>query len=264
MSEETFSVIGKRKATVLAMVGALIAAVLDTAVHPDPLCSKFGLALHTLFGFTKFLALETVGALFVIACAGGIAYLNQFKSELGAASAGLMIFTTLSTYMPVTQDTSVNQVSFFEDSRGTNSTALQPVADFRAPYALNASPAVFSPSTVKLWYIAGDDLRVDATANRELWVSTCKPSYYGLFGLGSFINNSIRTCPAKVTVAPDTHLEVLRRWKTLARSYHYVEVKFATGDKTVTGWIPAGTSGDPWLYLDVPADSAARDIKVEW
>ena len=91
MSEESepVSIIGRKRAAILAMLGGLVATVLDTAAHADPFCSKFGLALHKLFGTNQFFAVETAGAVFAIGCAGGIAYLTPHYPDKSNISCGV-------------------------------------------------------------------------------------------------------------------------------------------------------------------------------
>lgn len=267
MSEESEPVvyIGRKRAAILAMLGGLVATVLDTAAHADPFCSKFGLALHKLFGTNQFFAVETAGAVFAIGCAGGIAYLTQFSKDHGAATAGLMIFTTLSTYMPTIEGTSVVHKQVFDHERVQiiELAQLRPasISSYLTRDKLSKSNLVSRPG--KVWLADGPEFRPDAKAKQNLWVSTCKPSYYGFLGLGSFFNNSVRTCPSSVKLTKNTSIQVIRRWKTLARSYHYAEVKFRFQGELISGWIPTGNIDDPWRYLEVPDDSAARNIEVE-
>lgn len=86
-------------------------------------------------------------------------------------------------------------------------------------------------------------------------VSSCKPRYWGIFGIGSFINNTLEICETGHTLPIGTKVEILDCWDTGFRSYRYVKISYTWEGGRKIGWAITGQAPAYWSYI-VPETSA--------
>ena len=202
------------------------------------------------------MAVETMGTLFVILCAALIARTQRFKTEHAALISGLMIFATLSVLIPL--------------DRGTTTkirTDLQPTAPGGSQ--INSGSSVFHLAMANeaislqqarrqlLIHVSTHEFQSNAKVKVQRYISSCKPSYYGLFGLGSYLNNSLQTCPTDYALPVGAKIQIISHWETWPSRYNYAQVRYRHLGKTQIGWVQAGWKEEPWAFLELkmPEDS---------
>ena len=77
-------------------------------------------------------------------------------------------------------------------------------------------------------------------------ISKDKPSYSGLFGLNSFVNNKINFTPEDYSLPKGTKVEILDCWDTWPSGYRYAKIKYSIDGRTKIGWISTGRRPDYW------------------
>jgi len=92
-------------------------------------------------------------------------------------------------------------------------------------------------------------LEANATIIKNEWVSSCKPSYSGVLGIQSLVNNSIDYCPTGDILAPNERVRIIDQWDTNLRSYRYVEVRYLRDGVLKAGWIWSGQGPDFWMFV---------------
>lgn len=90
-------------------------------------------------------------------------------------------------------------------------------------------------------------------------VSSCKPRYWGLFGLGSFLNNSLEICETGHTLPVGTKVKILECWDTGLRSYRYARIEYEWKGSQQIGWAMTGQAPTVWSYV-VPEASALTHL----
>lgn len=243
---ESSKLLSPNKSTALSAVGALIATIYDSSVTELSFSSKFGTGINKIFNIQDTVGIDTAGAIFVIAVSGIIGRYMDFRKDLAALTFGLMIFSTISVIIPLkapdTQGNTHNNVHL-----GVNTSAA---TDFSSIKVASLSNAVFPVSSLtRVFKVQSETLETNATTETTLSVSSCKPSYYGFFGLGSFLNNSLRVCDTGRVLQPGTAVKIVAKWETWPSKYNYAEViYFEAGEKKV-GWVQAGWKDEPWGYF---------------
>lgn len=90
-------------------------------------------------------------------------------------------------------------------------------------------------------------------------ISSCKPHYWGLFGLGSLVNNSLEICKTSHTLKAGTRITILDCWDTGFRNYRYVKMAYIWEGERKVGWAIAGQGPRYWQYI-VPDPDSSRPI----
>lgn len=228
--------ISNPKLMLFAAIGAVIAAVLDGAVNKSSNSGKYGEAISRILGLELSNTFESLGILFVVFVAVILVRMNKAESERDAFTSGLMIFSTLVLVTPLNDEHKVEKpatpaAQFSEQTSGYN-------------YDNKLSDA----------FILAKDFETNATIQNRgasANVSSCKPSYYGLFGLGSLINNSMKVCPTGHMLSNGTKVFILDTWQTGFRGYYYAQIKYQYDGQEFIGWISKGNKTYPNLFLEI-------------
>jgi len=134
---------------------------------------------------------------------------------------------------------------------GPTGSAL-PFSFISTAYAANPIPTVSK-------IVTSTDAPIATVVVEHRGVSSCKPYYWGILGLGSFINNSVEICATGHVLPPGTKVKMLDCWDTGLRDYRYVSISYMWDGKQKLGWAMAG-KGPRYWELIVPDNPTANDM----
>jgi len=89
-------------------------------------------------------------------------------------------------------------------------------------------------------------------------ISSCRPQYWGLFGLGSLINNSLEGCATGHFVTPGTKVKILSCWDSGFRGYRYLQIAYVWSQDQRIGWALSGRAPTYWQFISPEAESFSR------
>lgn len=84
----------------------------------------------------------------------------------------------------------------------------------------------------------------------SLKVYSEKPSYSGLFGLGSVFSNEIKVRLLPFTLPKGTRIRILRSWTTPIRKYMYVEIQYYFMNTVHRSWAFSGKKPNYWRLIE--------------
>lgn len=91
----------------------------------------------------------------------------------------------------------------------------------------------------------------------KIVVSSCKPSYVGLFGLGSLFNNVLKSCPTEDYLKAQTRVRLLDSWDTGFRHHRYVKIQYLFKGNIKLGWIWSGQEPNYWFAVKPDNDKSS-------
>jgi hypothetical protein len=80
-------------------------------------------------------------------------------------------------------------------------------------------------------------------------ISSCKPHYWGPFGLGSLLNNSLEICDTGHDLKESSRVHIRSCWDTGFRRYRYVEMDYEWEGKPYVGWAITGKAPNYWSWI---------------
>lgn len=89
-------------------------------------------------------------------------------------------------------------------------------------------------------------------------ISSCRPKYWGLFGLGSLINNSLEGCATGHFVTPGTKVQILGCWDSGFRGYRYLQIAYTWSQEQRVGWALSGRAPTYWQFIAPEPSSFSR------
>ena len=239
----------------------MIAAVLDSAVNSPSLTEKFGLAISRIlpmFDFSN--AVESLGALFVIFAAALLALTQTYQSYSRAMLTGLMIFSTFSMIAPSKNtNLTLNQE---KNAQGAAEALLENRNNSQNHSVLAAATFKVDAWSIEVPYldlVTDNLIEANATVQKLRPVSSCKPSLYGFFGLGSYFNNDVRWCHTGHVLAVGERVQLIQekgkyvKWTTFGRGYIYIKLYYLLDGKVLEGWAMAGSETDGWNLIEPDA-----------
>lgn len=204
---------------------------------------------HSLSGYVS------TAALILMAC--GLCWVYEPRNKAEAFLRGFAVFATISVASP-DRNVSRNPPPPPGETEHPSMSIPKSYPSILIPKAYGApadvSNSVHSP--VASQSLPGANATVQVNS---MYISDCKPSYYGFLGLGSFFNNSLKLCIIAHKLVFNERVKLLDVWPTWPRQYKYAEIKYLLDGEERVGWVPAGQGDEPWAWIrpDDPANPFA-------
>lgn len=81
------------------------------------------------------------------------------------------------------------------------------------------------------------------------WLSKTEPQYYGFLGLGSLIDNALKTTRLYYEIKSGSRVRLIDSFTTLIRGYHYVRIQYMVNGQLLESWTQSGQYPDYWLII---------------
>jgi len=220
------------KLYIAALGGAFFLVIADLMSNIDAATTlKLGAVLE------KFVLGETVfgpgliGLTLVLLISVFFCWLYNPEDKVAAFTRGLSVFAVLSAVTPY---------SIVNDSSATEQNSPKPQQTIKKTSINSLIPSAYADETQGRLSCKSGILEPDSKLTSEKNVSSCKPYYSGLLGLGSFFNNTIEYCWSNHTLKNNENVKLLQRWETGLRGYRYSQIEFQKEEEVCTGWVSDG------------------------
>lgn len=217
---------------------ALLLVLADLLANLDAATTlKLGAIVTKYIGTIPLIGGGGFGILVVLLISAFLCWLKMPTDKGAAFTLGFSVFAVLGVASPYSR---VNQ-----NVGGTEPTVVeksdeQPAAEVKALLLDFVIPKAIAQDVGTAPSCAAGTLEANATLAVQKNVSSCRPYYSGIFGLSSFINNSIEYCHSGHVLPAGTAVQLLKSWETSIRSYRYSEIRYQQEGLLCTGWVSDG------------------------
>jgi len=228
-------------------MGGLILAIVDLSSNDNAaIALKFQAVLVKLELFGLAQNGGAIGVVLVAALGALFCWVWPVRSRGDAFIRGFSVFAILSVGTPFKLTKEGEKLERpGEPAKHESRISLIPEARAQSTTPIETPPAE-SP----------DEPSATVTIN-HYGISSCKPHYWGIFGLGSFFNNTLEVCKTGHILLKGAKVQILECWDTGLRDYRYARISYVWKDKRNIGWAMTGQGPAYWTNIVPDAASTA-------
>ncbi|WP_299773936.1 hypothetical protein [uncultured Pseudoteredinibacter sp.] len=222
----------KQEHYIATVGGAFLLVLVDLMCNLNAATTlKLGTVLELYIFSNISIGKGLLGLLLVLISSAFLCWVKQPKDRAASLTLGLSIFAVLNAVTPysIVSDGKTEGEQKKEVNKGLANHISIPLV----------SQALAQDKSSTLQCRAGS-IAADSYLNSEKNVSSCKPYFSGLFGLGSFFSNTIEYCYSGVYLPKNQKVKYMSSWETSIRSYRYTKIEFDYEGKVCEGWVSDG------------------------